>query len=100
MWLIIILFLVIGALAVLVRSTKTLFVLAGVFSLIAMLYTPWWPIVFLLISGVGVIVYLDNRDEKAEREREFRQSISKEIQNEVEIGDLIKRMELREKRGR
>ena len=97
MWFIILLFLVIGGLAVLVRSTKTLFVLAGVFSLIAMFYTPWWPIVFLLISGVGVIVYLDNRDEKAEREREFRQSITKEIQNEVEIGDLIKRMESRDR---
>lgn len=97
MWFIILLFLIIGGLAVLVRSTKTLFVLAGVFSLIAMLYTPWWPIVFLLISGVGVIVYLDNRDEKAEREREFRQSITKEIQSEVEIGDLIKRMEARDR---
>lgn len=97
MWFLIILFLIIGAVAVLVRSTKTLLVLAGVFSLIAMFYTPWWPIIFFLLSGVGVIIYLDNKDKKEERQKEFKDSLARDIQQEVEIGDLINRME---KRGR
>ena len=98
MWFLILLFLVLGGLAVLVRSTKTLLVLAVTFSFIAMLYTPWWPIVFLLISGVALIVYLDKKDVKVAQENEWKQSISREIQNEVEIGDMIKRMQKQEKR--
>lgn len=104
MWFLIIIFMVIGGFGVLLRSTKTLLVLAMVFSFIAMLYTPWWPIVGLMFVGMASILYLNRRDETtADRkhyEESVRQNLKDEVQSEVEIGSLLKNMEKYENRAR
>lgn len=99
MWFLILLFIVLGGIGVLLRSPKMLLGLAVAFSFIAMLYTPWWPIVMLLISGVGYILFLDKKDTREEDQRQFRKDVEREIQEEVEIGSVIKSMQNYERRA-
>lgn len=98
MWFLILLFIVLGAIGVLFRSPKMLLGLAVTFSFIAMLYTPWWPIVMFLIGGVGYIIYLDRKETQKEDQRQFREAVKREIQQEVEIGSMIKSMKKHDKR--
>lgn len=100
MWFLVLLFIVLGFVGVLLRSPKMLLGLAGIFSFISMLYTPWWPIVGLLIAGVGLIAHLDRRDKKDLAEQEFREALKEEVQDEVEFGSLIKNMQRHESKMR
>lgn len=97
MWFIIILFLILGALGILFRSPKTLLVLASAFSFVAILYTPWFPIVLLLLSGVGVIFFLNNKEKKEVAQMDFKESVKRDLQQEVEIGSLLKNMQKHER---
>lgn len=92
MWLLIILFLVLGVLGVLFRSPKTLLVLASAFSFVAILYTPWFPIVLLLLSGIIVIFHLNSKEKKEIAQMDFKESVKRNLQEEVELGSMIKSM--------
>lgn len=98
MWFLILLFIVLGAIGVLLRSPKMLLGLAVTFSFIAMLYTPWWPIVMFLIAGVAYIIFLDKKETQKEDQRQFREAVKREIQEEVEIGSMIKNMKRHERK--
>lgn len=98
MWFIIVLFLILGLLGVLFRSPKTLVLLASAFSFIAILYTPWFPIVLLLLSGIAVIFYLNTKEKKEVAQMDFKEAVKRDLQEEVEINSMLKNMKKHEQR--
>lgn len=98
MWILIILFAVTAGIAVILRSPKTLLVLAISFAFVAILYTPFWPFVLVLFALAGYTKFLIGSDNKKSDEEDWKKAINEELQNEVEIGDFVRRLERAEKK--